>query len=100
MKRKQEKENKLRDVYNYINDNKIMTQHVQWNAKNKERDEANKYNLQKKKFEKQQEIFLDMRRKKLSELFKIFKRSNICTLGEPNAISSAKEKLIANKKYL
>ena len=68
MKRKQEKENKLRDVYNYINDNKIMTQHVQWNAKNKERDEANKYNLQKKKFEKQQEIFLDMRRKKLSEL--------------------------------
>ena len=45
-----------------------MTQHVQWNAKNKERDEANKYNLQKKKFEKQQEIFLDMRRKKLSEL--------------------------------
>ena len=68
MKRKQEKENKLRDVYNYINDNKIMTQHVQRNAKNKERDEANKYNLQKKKFEKQQEIFLDMRRKKLSEL--------------------------------
>ena len=68
MKRKQEKENKLRDVYNYINDNKIMTQHVQWNAKNKERDEANIYNLQKKKFEKQQEIFLDMRRKKLSEL--------------------------------
>ena len=68
MKRKQEKENKLRDVYNYINDNKIMTQHVQWNAKNKERDEANKYNLQKKKFEKQKEIFLDMRRKKLSEL--------------------------------
>ena len=68
MKRKQEKENKLRDVYNYINDNKVMTQHVQWNAKNKERDEANKYNLQKKKFEKQQEIFLDMRRKKLSEL--------------------------------
>ena len=68
MKRKQEKENKLRDVYNYINDNKIMTQHVQWNAKNKERDEVNKYNLQKKKFEKQQEIFLDMRRKKLSEL--------------------------------
>ena len=68
MRRKQEKENKLRDVYNYINDNKIMTQHVQWNAKNKERDEANIYNLQKKKFEKQQEIFLDMRRKKLSEL--------------------------------
>jgi len=68
MKRKQEKENKLRDVYNYINDNKIMTQNVLWNAKNKDRDEANKYNLQKKKFEKQQEIFLDMRRKKLSEL--------------------------------
>ena len=68
MKRKQEKENKLRDVYNYINDNKVMTQNVLWNAKNKERDEANKFNQQKKKFEKQQEIFLDMRRKKLSEL--------------------------------
>ena len=68
MKRKQEKENKLRDVYNYISDNKVMTQNVIWNAKNKERDEANKFNQQKKKFEKQQEIFLDMRRKKLSEL--------------------------------
>jgi hypothetical protein len=68
MKRKQEKENKLRDVYNYISDNKIVTQHVLWNAKNKERDETLKYNQQKKKFEKQQEIFLDMRRKKLSEL--------------------------------
>ena len=68
MKRKQEKENKLRDVYNYISDNKVMTQNVLWNAKNKERDEANKFNQQKKKFEKQQEIFLDMRRKKLSEL--------------------------------
>ena len=68
MKRKQEKENKLRDVYNYISDNKVMTQNVLWNAKNKERDETNKFNQQKKKFEKQQEIFLDMRRKKLSEL--------------------------------
>ena len=49
MKRKQEKENKLRDVYNYISDNKVMTQNVLWNAKNKERDEANKFNQQKKK---------------------------------------------------
>ena len=31
------------------------------------RDECHNYNLQKNKFEKQQEIFLDQRRKKLSE---------------------------------
>ena len=67
MRRKQEKENKLRDVYNYINDNKITTQNVLWNAKNIKRDQAHNYNIQKNKFEKQQEIFLDQRRKKLSE---------------------------------
>ena len=67
MKRKQEKENKLREVYNYINDNKTLTQNVLWNAKNMNRDECHNYNLQKKKFETQQEIFLDQRRKKLSE---------------------------------
>ena len=67
MKRKQEKENKLRDVYNYISDNKTLTQNVLWNAKNIDRDAAHNYNLQKKKFETQQEIFLDQRRKKLSE---------------------------------
>ena len=67
MKRKQEKENKLREVYNYINDNKTLTQNVLWNAKNMNRDECHNYNLQKNKFEKQQEIFLDQRRKKLSE---------------------------------
>ena len=67
MKRKQEKENKLRDVYNYISDNKVMTQNVLWNDKNIERDSTRNYNLQKKKFENQQEKFLDMRRKKLSE---------------------------------
>ena len=67
MKRKQEKENKLRDVYNYINDNKVMAQNVLWNDKNIVRDTTKNYNLQKKKFENQQEKFLDMRRKKLSE---------------------------------
>ena len=67
MRRKQEKENKLRDVYNYISDNKTLTQNVLWNAKNIDRDAAHNYNLQKKKFETQQEIFLDQRRKKLSE---------------------------------
>ena len=67
MKRKQEKENKLREVYNYISDNKTLTQNVLWNAKNIDRDAAHNYNLQKKKFETQQEIFLDQRRKKLSE---------------------------------
>ena len=63
MKRKQEKENKLREVYNYISDNKTLTQNVLWNAKNIDRDAAHNYNLQKKKFETQQEIFLDQEEK-------------------------------------
>ena len=67
MKRKQENENKLRDVYNYINDNKITTQNVLWTAKNSKRDEVRNYYSQKKKFDIQQEKFLDLRRKKLSE---------------------------------
>ena len=66
--RKKENENKLRDVYNYINENKITSQNVHWDAKNLKRDETRKYNQQKKKFEIQQEKFLDLRRKKLSEL--------------------------------
>ena len=68
MQRKKENENKLRDVYNYINENKITTQNVHWDAKNLKRDETRNYNQQKKKFEIQQEKFLDLRRKKLSEL--------------------------------
>ena len=44
-----------------------MTQNVLWNDKNIARDSTKNYNLQKKKFENQQEKFLDMRRKKLSE---------------------------------
>ena len=67
MKRKQENESKLRDVYNYINDNKITTQNVLWTAKNSKRDEVRNYYSQKKKFDIQQEKFLDLRRKKLSE---------------------------------
>ena len=68
MQRKKENENKLRDVYNYINENKITSQNVHWDAKNLKRDETRNYNNQKKKFEIQQEKFLDLRRKKLSEL--------------------------------
>ena len=68
MQRKKENENKLRDVYNYINDNKITSQNVHWDAKNLKRDETRNYNQQKKKFEIQQERFLDLRRKKLSQL--------------------------------
>ena len=68
MQRKKENENKLRDVYNYINENKVTTQNVHWDAKNLKRDEARNYMQQKKKFEIQQEKFLDLRRKKLSEL--------------------------------
>ena len=68
MQRKKENENKLRDVYNYINENKITSQNVHWDAKNLKRDETRIYNQQKKKFEIQQEKFLDLRRKKLSEL--------------------------------
>ena len=48
MKREQEKENKLREVYNYISDNKTLTQNVLWNIKNIDRDAAHNYNLQKK----------------------------------------------------
>ncbi len=68
MQRKNQNENKLRDVYNYINENKVTTQNVHWDAKNLKRDEARNYMQQKKKFEIQQEKFLDLRRKKLSEL--------------------------------
>ena len=68
MQRKKENENKLRDVYNYINENKITAQNVDFNTKNLKRDETRKYNEQKRKFEIQQEKFLDLRRKKLSEL--------------------------------
>ena len=68
MQRKNQNENKLRDVYNYINENKVTTQNVHWDAKNLKRDKARNYMQQKKKFEIQQEKFLDLRRKKLSEL--------------------------------
>ena len=67
MKRKQEKENQLRNMFNYITDNKIMSQNVHWNAKNIKRYETRNYMNQKMKFDLQQEKFLDLRRKKLSE---------------------------------
>ena len=68
MKRKQENESKLRDVYNYISDNKLTSQNAQWNSKNLRLDEVRNFNSQKKRFELQQEKFLDLRRKKLSNL--------------------------------
>ena len=68
MKRKQENESKLRDVYNYINENKIVNQNVSWDSKNLKRDKNMVYDQQKKRFEIQKEKFLDQRRKKLSEL--------------------------------
>ena len=67
MKRKQEKDNYFRNMFNYITDNKIMHQNVLWNEKNLKRDECKNYFNQKKKFDIQQEKFLDLRRKKLSE---------------------------------
>ena len=48
MKREQEKENKLHEVYNYNSDNKTLTQNVLWNIKKIDRDAAHNYNLQKK----------------------------------------------------
>ena len=68
MKRKQENENKLRDVYNYINENKVVSQNVFWDSKNIKRDANRTFTEQRKKFEIQKEKFLDQRRKKLSEL--------------------------------
>ena len=67
MKRKKEKDNYFRNMFNYITDNKIMYQNVLWNEKNLKRDECKNYFNQKKKFDIQQEKFLDLRRKKLSE---------------------------------
>ena len=67
MKRKQENDNYFRNMFNYITDNKIMHQNVLWNEKNLKRDECKNYFNQKKKFDIQQEKFLDLRRKKLSE---------------------------------
>ena len=68
MQRKQANESKLRDVYNYINENKIVSQNVYWDSKNLKRDKNMVYDQQKKRFEIQKEKFLDQRRKKLSEL--------------------------------
>ena len=68
MKRKQENESKLRDVFNYINENKVVSQNVFWDSKNIKRDANRTFTEQRKKFELQKEKFLDQRRKKLSEL--------------------------------
>ena len=68
MKRKQENESKLRDVFNYINENKVVSQNVFWDSKNIKRDANRTFTEQRKKFELQKEKFLDQRRKKLSDL--------------------------------
>ena len=67
-KKKQENENKLRDVYNYINDHKTVSQSLNFLEKNKKRYQAQQLSLQKKNFDIQQENFLNLRRKKLSNL--------------------------------
>ena len=67
MRRKQEKDNYFRNMFNYITDHKLTFSNVQWNAKSIKRDEYKNYLEQKRKFDLQQEIFLDLRRKKLSE---------------------------------
>ena len=54
-------------MFNYITDNKISAQNVYWDVKNSKREQNKTYLIQKKNFENQQEIFLDLRRKKLSE---------------------------------
>ena len=68
MKRKQENESKLRDVYNYINESKIVSQNVTWDSKNLKSDKNRTYNQQMEGFKIQKEKFLDQRGKKLSEL--------------------------------
>ena len=67
-KKKHENENKLRDVYNYINDHKTVSQTLSFLEKDKKRYQAQQLSNQKKNFDIQQENFLNMRRKKLSNL--------------------------------
>ena len=67
-KKKHENENKLRDVYNYINDHKTVSQSLNFLEKDKRRYLNQQLNLQNKNFEIQQENFLNLRRKNLSNL--------------------------------
>ena len=67
-KKKHENENKLRDVFNYINDHKTVSQTLSFLEKDKKRYQAQQLSNQKKNFDIQQENFLNMRRKKLSNL--------------------------------
>ena len=57
MKRKQENESKLRDVYNYINESKIVSQNVTWDSKNLKSDKNRTYNQQMEGFKIQKENF-------------------------------------------
>jgi len=67
MRRKQDKDNYLRNMFNYITDHNLTYANVKWNCTSIKRDEFKNYLEQKRKFDLQQKIFLDLRRKKLSE---------------------------------
>ena len=67
MRRKQDKDNYFRNMFNYITDHNLTIANVKWNINSIKRDEFKNYLEQKRKFELQQKIFLDLRRKKLSE---------------------------------
>ena len=67
MRRKQDKDNYLRNMFNYITDHNLTYANVKWNCTSIKRDEFKNYLEQKSKFDLQQKIFLDLRRKKLSE---------------------------------
>ena len=67
MRRKQDKDNYLRNMFNYITDHNLTYANVKWNCTSIKRDEYKSYLEQKRKFDLQQKIFLDLRRKKLSE---------------------------------
>ena len=67
MRRKQDKDNYFRNMFNYITDHNLTFANVKWNINSIKRDEFKNYLEQKRKFDLQQKIFLDLRRKKLSE---------------------------------
>ena len=67
MRRKQDKDNYFRNMFNYITDHNLTYANVKWNSNSIKRDEFKNYLEQKRKFDLQQKIFLDLRRKKLSE---------------------------------
>ena len=69
-KKKKEKEGKLREVYNYINDHKVLSQSVNFIDKHNRRYryESQQRINQQKNFEAQKDQFMNLKRKKLSGL--------------------------------